>query len=260
MADSEQVFDDPIDRFPRHDFRSIDAFIDRRGVDVEWRRGIPCPCKQPDTRQPRIDCDVCASTGFAYPTKLRERLKILVTGRQWNVRTSEGGNLTSGTVNLTFPRGKVPGTGDQVWPENEEHVVMQDVPTRYRPVDVRALAEIAADGARIVRPGPQGDRLLYPDILAIEYVSWYDAEHGRLVELREHLDYSVATRDTHSSVRWHDKGAPPPAGSMVSWRYTAPAVFMLMPSEPRFRQQGNQPLPYSAMGYRLDKWGEKDLR
>lgn len=48
------------------DTKDMKRFIDDRGIKVLWERAYFCPCLNPDTGHPRVDCPRCHGKGIAY--------------------------------------------------------------------------------------------------------------------------------------------------------------------------------------------------
>jgi hypothetical protein len=95
-------------------------------------------------------------------------------------------------------------------------------------------------------------RLLYPDVLEVEAVAW--REDGRLV-FGQKQDYRM--RD--NEVLWAP-GRGPEAGSAVTFRYLAPAAYVVDGAAPVYRHEGDAVYPYKAVTNRLDKVQIRDLR
>lgn len=48
------------------DTKDMKRFINDRGIKVLWERAYFCPCLNPDTGHPRVDCPRCHGKGIAY--------------------------------------------------------------------------------------------------------------------------------------------------------------------------------------------------
>lgn len=52
----------------RADFRPEEfrKLIQQKGYYFVWRKAILCPCANPESQQPRVNCRICDSSGFIY--------------------------------------------------------------------------------------------------------------------------------------------------------------------------------------------------
>ncbi|QXV86295.1 hypothetical protein [Staphylococcus phage SAPYZU_15] len=48
------------------DTKDMRRFVNDRGIKVLWERAYFCPCLNPDTGHPRVDCPRCHGKGIAY--------------------------------------------------------------------------------------------------------------------------------------------------------------------------------------------------
>lgn len=235
-----------------------DAFNDlvlARGIGCIYRRAVRCPCLRIESRQPRAGCPVCNGLGYAYPEELSEPMIALVLSRTPRRQQLAVGQQVSGTVQVTFPQGVVPAQGDQLWPDNDEHSVQQVLYRSVAQVDdtvVRSRAT-APDQRAPVQPATT-DRLLYPDVLRVEHVSWIDEETRELRTGKQGRDFTLEG----NALTWRPDSGPKP-GKGFSIRYRARAVYVLSPGEPvnRTNEEG---FPYRCEAQRLDRLGSPDLR
>lgn len=53
----------------------LDKVIQSSGLTFRWSRGLPCPCRSPETDQPAVGCELCIGTGWHYvnPNAVKER-------------------------------------------------------------------------------------------------------------------------------------------------------------------------------------------
>lgn len=78
------------------DIPSMIKFIEDRGIKVQWERAYFCPCLNPDTGHPRMDCPRCHGKGIAYlPPK---ETKMAIQSQEKGINNIEIGLLESGTA------------------------------------------------------------------------------------------------------------------------------------------------------------------
>lgn len=238
---------------PRLDPEEFDALIEARGVACLLRRSIRCPCLRIESRQARVGCPVCGGLGYAYPLELEQPIVALVLGRNARRRQEPVGQAVSGTCKITFQRGILPAQGDMILPDGEEHAVQQVLRRAQAQVDPQVVRnrQTAPDQlAPLIQATTE--RLLYPDVTAIETVYWLDDE-----KLRACVQGADYVRRGNAIEFRADRG--PPAGKAFSIRYRAPGAYVIAPGEPVTRT-GEEGFPYQCEGQRLDRWGAGDLR
>tara|TARA_R110002110_G_scaffold30588_1_gene108188 strand:- start:9 stop:557 length:549 start_codon:yes stop_codon:yes gene_type:complete len=166
-----------------------------------------------------------------------------------------GGEILTGTAQVTFPLGIHPAHGDMVLPDGEVHVVHETLWRANNPVDGRRVkSRITSTDEVPSRPKARRERILYPKVAALEAVWYWGGE--RAVEATEGHDFRY---DGDGEVRWFD-GRGPGQGEAFTVRYLAPAAYMLNPGEPAYRHEGDREFPYKAIAQRLDRWGDPDHR
>lgn len=78
------------------DIPSMVRFIDDRGIDVLWERAYFCPCLNPESGHPRMDCPRCHGKGIAYlPAK---ETKMIIQSQEKGINNIDIGILESGTA------------------------------------------------------------------------------------------------------------------------------------------------------------------
>jgi len=165
----------------------------------------------------------------------------------------EAGAIVTGTVVVTFPLPVVPATGDMLLPDGEQHVVTQVLQRASQPVDNRLIRDRGLVGdERPPKLLPAEDRLLYPEVLAVEYLASIGPD-GELLHLRPGHDWRL----DGDRIAWQ-RGRGPGAGETYTVRYRAPAAYLLNAGEPVARAGAAGTLPYRAQGHRLDRWSDPD--
>lgn len=233
----------------------LDGVIDQAGHPCELRRAVTCPCQRGDTVLPGTGCEDCRGLGWVYPETLREGpIRILVSGRNESAQPEPAGSHSEGRVSLTFPSRITPGFGDLVLPENTVHLVHETRVHAARAVNPYTLpSSLESTLFQPPEVRPAEDRLLYPDIEAIEALLWKN-DQGDLVLGREGLDYELQ----QDRIRWRP-GRGPRAGTSYSVRYRAPAAYIVQ-GEVAPRTEGGSRLPYRCSGLKLERLGRPDVR
>lgn len=232
----------------------LDLAIVTHGSSGELRRHVHCPCLRIDTRSAAIDCEHCRGTGRLYPPAMRQPLIVLDLQRNATLKLVAAGRVPSGTVQLTFPSGVVPGDGDMWLPDEEVHVVEEVL---YREGSSRVTDAILRD-RRIspdqVKPalGARRERLLYPTPCCVEHVAYVDDE-GKLIQANG-AEYHV---DGEGYWTWRVGGPSP--GRAWSVRYRAPAAYLVHTSAPVYRVEADEPMPHRVIAQRLDRLSHQDL-
>lgn len=247
------------------DPEEIDNLIRQHGLVVELRRGVPCPCARVETYQGAVGCPVCAGLGRCFPEGLIEETVALVSrGQQHNEQTSRGAH-TTGSAHFTFlTEIGIPTVGDQILVFCERHTVTQLLIHGRQPFDGRTLRhERTYPGAqRIPVLEPDVDALLYPDVDAVEWVG-IRRDDGTLQRMMvdSHVFIDKSADGERAVLRWNPAYLPP-QGTMISVRYSAPAIYQIQDGAPpaRFNTDARH-LNYAATAtalYKLDQRG--DLR
>lgn len=221
--------------------------IEDRGIWCEWRRGVLCPCRRPDTRQPNVNCPECGGVGHFYPQEWRKRVKVLMLGRQVRGETREAGTLNIGRVGMTFSREYTPHGGDMVFPEMETHHVDEMlVRASNQVVKADVLDRLSSSMAALPKQTPKPERLRYQSGVDIDWVGW-TREDKRIARAAQGADFDLVGNE----IRWKP-GRGPEAGASYVVHYHAPAAYMIV--EDNFRALENQILPRRLSGIRLDQW------
>lgn len=242
-----------------------DKLIEQHGTCSRVRRAVACPCLRADTRTPAMGCQVCRGMGWAYPDSLELHIEVLLSGRTGEVQLQPVGAVTHGGVASTWKTQVradvplVPARGDQVLPEGEQHTV-QELVIRGGMADLSDRYSLS-NGPEAPPPPlpPDPDRLLYPGEVVIEWAGYRDPVTGGLVELVEGEDFEIRVVDDQGFVAWlGDRG--PAVGTGASFRYRAPAAYIVHTAVPAVRVEAGARLPYKAQLARLDRWADTDLR
>lgn len=232
----------------------MNDLVEKHGIGAELRQAVLCPCIRPETGHARASCPDCRGLRWLHPEALRQSVIVLLSSRNLQRQALAAGHMLTGTAQVTFPIGIVPGEGDLLLPEGEEHVVSEIL---YRaqldasPSRVRALT--TASDEQPPNLTPRRERLLYPDIVRVEHVVyWTDsAPAGRATPATRDHDWRLGA---DGAIEWVAGRGPAP-GAGYSVRYVAPAAYMLFPAEPKFRSENGQTMLYSVLAQRLDRWG-----
>lgn len=228
--------------------------IEDYGIGCELRRGVMCPCARVESHQARANCQHCGGTGWLWPKDYRSSIVAFVFSRRPHDNQEAAGTATTGQVQISFPLGVVPGEGDMILPVAERHVVHQVLFRELLQEDPRAAwARTTNPGARPPKQPPMVDRVLYPDA-EIERCYWLN-ENKELCSAVEGLDYRV----TEGIITWLPGRGPFSSGA-YTLRYQAPAAYVLLPGDAKFRSDTSNVLPYQAAGVRLDRWGHPDFQ
>lgn len=87
------------------DTDDIQKFVSDRSIKVLWERSYLCPCRNPKTGKPDVNCHICGGTGRAYLPARRIGMMIQSQNRkdeQGQAGVSETGDAL-GTVNMETP-------------------------------------------------------------------------------------------------------------------------------------------------------------
>ena len=229
----------------------FDRTIQDRGLWCEWRKGVLCPCRRADTKQPNVNCQECNGIGHFYPPERRERVKVLILGRRPKGDAKDPGVLVTGQVGLTFESKYDPHGGDMVFPEIEYHHVDQLlVRASNQVVKADVVDRLSSSLAMLPKQTPRPERLRYQSGIDVEWVGWVvDGDDGgkRVAKASVGVDFDLFGNE----IRWKE-GRGPEAGATYSVHYTAPAAYLI--TEDSFRAAENIILNRSLTGIRLDQW------
>lgn len=236
---------------PNHfDLDEIDGIIDQHGHPCSYRPAVRCPCARPETRDASGSCALCRPLGWVYPRERWVQTRILLSSRRQSVEYAPLGLYEQGTAQVTLPRALVPGLMDMVVLEGVPHTVHE---VRVRPRQDIELDQVRARlrDDRVALPAlrPVEDRLLYPDLLELEVLSWTDRA-GELVLGRSGHDYVLREG---GEIAWLP-GRGPAAGDTYTVRYLAQAAYVF-PASSTPRAEAGVRLPYRVDAIRLDDAG-----
>jgi len=241
------------------DPQELSELVVDHGQPAELRRAQLCPCIRPESQQARGNCGTCRGLGWFHPVgdKYREPVIALILSQQLQRDFRQAGHILTGTVQVTFPLGIVPGEADILLPEVEEHVISETLWRLDRPIRDRLVrARQTTSDQAAPKTAPFRERLIYPDVISVESIWYWDDETQSPVETFPGHDYLDEFHD--GEVRWHPGRGPDP-GKAYTVRYRAPAAYMLEPGEPIFRSEHGAAFPYKVVGQRLDRWTQKHL-
>lgn len=232
-----------------------DDLIAQEGNCAELRRAVLCPCVRLDERTPRSTCPHCDGLGRLYPEDMRSPLIVLDASRSANLQLANAGLLAAGQISVTFPRGYVPARGDLVYPEGDQHVVLQTLWRQSTTRTTREQRDTYADyGAIPLAQIPRTERLLYRECeLEMESVHYLAGEKLHCARPNE---YRI---EPDGRFVWLDPFGPG-QGEAFSLRYRADAAYMVGFSVPLYRHGADRDAPYRAELKRLDKISPEDLR
>lgn len=246
----------------------VDAMIERDGTCGQYRRARACPCVAPDTNAPRADCPTCKGVGWLYPESLRLPAKALAGSRETNFRMMQAGQLLTGDLVATFPTSLgLPSMMDLWLPNGEQHRVRERRRRAFREHRPEVQTNIQRDlgyGTPAALPSiaprePLSERLRYPEVLAVESVSWFidpDAapENRQLVEGIPGVDFVLL----EGSIKFQPARGPADGTTYVV-QYLAPACYVISATLPVFRHLTGAQQPYRTAMNRLDRLGSPDL-
>ena len=189
------------------------------------------------------------------PQQLREAMVWLDSQRAATFTRAAAGEMRAGTIQITFPSGVIPTTGDMIRPDSERHVVEELlwVQGSSRVTDASLRPRVSADQVPQARGVRKRERMLYaPSECEIEHVAYH--HEGQLVSARPN-HYQV---DEDGRWTWH-AGLGPQPGEAWSVRYLAPAAYVITDTMPAYRAEADEPMPHRATAIRFDRVKPEDL-
>ncbi|MEO8602980.1 MAG: hypothetical protein ABI629_10415 [bacterium] len=209
----------------------FDDEIDAHGTPALWRRARLCPCTDPSTGHPAIDCVLCES-GLLWDAGLE--LKVFSPGRVREDIYDVAGLRMQGMIWLTFPTGKTPAHLDRIDLQAAVMVVNNERHVR---------GETRTPG------GPSTERLRISPPIAVEFCEAIIA--GVLTQYETPADFSI---DGAGVITWVD-GRGPAAGVQYTMRHTARPTFLCW--DPQSRDEDSQRMPYKCRAQRYDFFRRK---
>ena len=88
-----------INKYPNQMVSQYVNLIEKLGRQVIWEKSIPCPCINPKTNSPRIDCPVCHGQGIVYTNSYM--LKGIMQSDNKSAYASKFGQAERGTTVFT---------------------------------------------------------------------------------------------------------------------------------------------------------------
>lgn len=208
----------------------FDAEILAHGTPALWRRARMCPCFDPVTGHPAIDCGVCTD-GILWDGG--QAVRILANNRRREDVYDIAGQRMEGMCMLTFPTGITPGHLDRV-------ELTAAVMTVNNELHVRGELDKA---------GRSTERLRIAPALSIEFCEAIVA--GVVTAYAFFTDFTV---DAAGAISWNP-GHGPADGSQYTVRYTTRPTYLIW--SPQSRDEGGERMPYRARAQRYDFFRRK---
>lgn len=207
----------------------FDALLAAHGTPALWRKARGCPCHDPRSGQPELDCGLCEQ-GILWDAGTQ--LTLLAPGRNRKESYEDVGLLMQGMVTLTFPSDRTPGHLDRV-----DFLAALIVVNQER--HVRGAVD---------RQGHSRERLQMVPVL-VESIEAIVAD--ALVAYAFFTDFTVSANGT---ITWQ-AGKGPPTDTQYVVRYQARPAYVVW--APQSRDEGGSKMPYRAMAQRLDFFAPK---
>ncbi len=203
----------------------FDAQLEAHGTPALWRRARTCPCVDPDTGAPNIECPYCLDQpGTLWDDGVP--ITVFAPARRRKDLYNAAGHLLEGVVTLTFPTSVTPGHLDWIELTAAECVVNRETHKR----------------GELDPLGRSAERLRFPDVLAVESI---DAIVGGV--LQTYLPDTEFTVGFDASIQWV---TGPPAQTLYTVRYVARPVYVCW--GPESRDEGGAKQPTRCLAQRLD--------
>lgn len=211
---------------PHQDFdaAAFDEEIQTHGIAANLRQALTCPCHLDDSRQPKVDCDVCEN-GIVWGTGIP--VDVLIPGRQRKDEYQDLGMWMQGMTYLTMRSTRTPGHLDRVDLLEAEMVVNAEL---HRVGETK-------------KSGESTERLRLYNWVRMERVILLD-DAGNIADQVEGTHYSV---DANGVITW--LVAPDP-GKQYSLRYVARPSYVIW--SPQSRDEAGEKMPYKSLVQRLD--------
>lgn len=210
----------------------FDAEITAHGTPARWRRARMCPCFNPATGHPAIDCGVCTE-GLLWDDG--ELVRILAASRRREDVYDAAGQRMEGMCVFTFPTGLTPGHLDRI-------ELTAAVMTVNNELHIRGQVDKAT-------PPRSTERLRIAPALEIEFCE--AILDGVRTGYTFFEDFTV---DAAGAITWQP-GHGPAAGTRYSMRYTTRPTYLVW--SPQSRDEGGARMPYRARAQRYDFFNRK---
>lgn len=212
------------------DASEFDAALESNGTPALWRKRRLCPCIDPRTGQPAVDCLVCEEGNLWDDGS---ELKVLCTNRVRDDVYDEAGHRITGLTQITFPSAAVPGHLDLVQ-------LLVGVMVVNSEKHVRGDQDNAARSTERLRVRP---------VFGVEFLEAIIG--GALVSYETPTHYSI---DANGAVVWAI-GQGPAAGVTYTVRYTTRPTYAVW--GPKSRDEGGNKMPYQVLARRFDFFDPK---
>jgi hypothetical protein len=225
------MINNPLATGPHFDREGFDAFIDRHGTPVLWRRSRTCPCQKPSTGSPTDGCPFCNGLGTLWDAG--SEIKVVAPGRKRNDDYDLPGSFLVGSVMVDFPSCVTPGHLDRLDLKAGVMVVNNEV-------KFRGASNNRGNSTERVRLGGL--------FLEVQFCEAIIAD--ALVEYSSPDDFSI---DADGNITWvAGHGPDPDADPKVQYtlRYTAIPSFVCW--SPTSRDENGVKMPYRCRAQRLD--------
>jgi len=214
----------------------LDDYLVRYGQATTVRRAVVCGCLDPQTRRGRPGHAACGGWGFLFPAALSLSIKMQWAGMKARQDKRDGGIIEPGDYRISWPSSQALAVGDLVVHPTEEGVTF----------DTLIRGQVDAEGGSL-------ERLRYRSGLAVEFVNdTGDDDATRSYTLGEDLSLDG------QKVLWLDGGAAPDEGQLYHVRYRHRAEYLIGPSAPQRRHDGEKLLPWTATVTRYDPLTRQD--
>jgi hypothetical protein len=198
--------------------------IEASGNLVTWYKAIFCPCRDAQTLHPKFDCELCDGRGIYYVDP--QETRVIIQSRMVRREQKSIGVVEMGTCSITWPLGAIPGAWDKIVEHKEIAVITNEILTR---------------GATN-RLGNSLEKCRYKSVIKVEMAM--DAEGVRYAE---GINFKLVN---DRFIAW--TGPAPVDGMQYALRYQAHPEYIIMNSEPVFRMEGDDLLPYRSIAQRLE--------
>lgn len=254
-----------------------DDIVNTRGLPVEYRRSVTCPCLRSESGRARRGCLMCNGHGYVYPVELRQRIRVIASNHMANSKQIAAGEALTGRVSATFPSAIIPQVGDMVLPEGQFHVVDETIIHAQMPTSHAALAALRENDLETLPVLTAAEDILrYPVVESILGIWGWDPTAAQrtlagfnrkrksqlTVEELQKLQnaglpfYPPSSYTLEGNVIvWKDR-APAP-GTVITVKYHAPAAYFIA-EPPPFRADASTRLNVKVSMIRWDALGQNN--
>ncbi|HVM95631.1 MAG TPA: hypothetical protein VMT89_04550 [Candidatus Acidoferrales bacterium] len=203
----------------------FDGQILQHGTPALWRKASLCPCLNPKTLAPDVNCISCRDLpGWVWDDG--SSVIVFGPGRERRDVYDEEGHRIEGLVRFTLPSAITPG-----------HVDRLDL----------LVAELVYNGEKFIRGKVDAanrslERVRVRPVIAVERVLGRVA--GNVQDFLVDTDVSIQEDGT---IQWDN---PPPDGTLYTVRYRSRPAYVCW--EPMSRDEGGARQPYRVRAQRID--------